>query len=365
MNILWLTNVPSPYRVNFFNELGKECELTVLFEKSSSNEREKGWELYEFKTFIGVLLNGWEMDVDKSLSLTVVKYLRKKYDHIVISNVATPTGIIAINYLKLFKIPYIIEGDGGFSKSGMGIKEKLKKNLIKGASAYFSTSEMHDSYYIQYGAIKEKIYRYPFTSLKEIDLLKAPINKYEKQQLKNKMNIKDDIVILSVGQFIYRKGFDVLLKACSMIDVNIGVYIIGGKATDEYIDIIDMYGLSNVHIEEFKNKNELSDYFKISDLFVLPTREDIWGLVINEAMAHALPVITTNRCIAGLELIINNHNGFLVSVDHPLDLANKINLIINDTDLREIMAKNSLEKIKNYTIEQMTKCHIQIFKELL
>lgn len=33
MKILWLTNIPSPYRVKFFNELGKKCELTVLFEK--------------------------------------------------------------------------------------------------------------------------------------------------------------------------------------------------------------------------------------------------------------------------------------------------------------------------------------------
>ena len=43
MNILWLTNIPSPYRVNFFNELGKYCDLTVLFEKKASDERDKSW----------------------------------------------------------------------------------------------------------------------------------------------------------------------------------------------------------------------------------------------------------------------------------------------------------------------------------
>ena len=55
-----------------------------------------------------------------------------------------------------------------------------------------------------------------------------------------------------------------------------------------------------------------------------PTREDIWGLVINEALAAGLPVITTNRCGAGLELIKNNENGFLVNVEDIDELYEKI-----------------------------------------
>ena len=43
MKILFLTNIPSPYRVDFFNELGKLCDLTVLFEKQIAQDREKQW----------------------------------------------------------------------------------------------------------------------------------------------------------------------------------------------------------------------------------------------------------------------------------------------------------------------------------
>ena len=46
--ILWLTNIPSPYRVAFFNELGKQCSLTVLFEKASSDVRDDDWKNYSF-----------------------------------------------------------------------------------------------------------------------------------------------------------------------------------------------------------------------------------------------------------------------------------------------------------------------------
>ena len=63
--------------------------------------------------------------------------------------------------------------------------------------------------------------------------------------------------------------------------------------------------LKNVYFIPFQNSDIIELYFKAADLFVFPTREDIWGLVINEAMANALPIITTDRCVAGLELIEN------------------------------------------------------------
>ena len=46
MKILWLTNIPSPYRVKFFNELGTKCDLTVVFEKRSSSERDESWKKF-------------------------------------------------------------------------------------------------------------------------------------------------------------------------------------------------------------------------------------------------------------------------------------------------------------------------------
>lgn len=112
-------------------------------------------------------------------------------------------------------------------------------------------------------------------------------------------------------------------------------------------------------------KEMLEKYYKISDVFILPTREDVWGLVINEAMAKSLPIITTNKCVAGIELIENNENGYIVPVEDFKSIAEKINLIIHDTDLKEKMERNNMEKAKMYTIENMAKQHLKIFNEII
>lgn len=360
MKILWLTNIPAPYRVDFFNELGKFCVLTVVFERSSSAERDKSWLQQNFIYFKSIILKGINIDVDKSINIGVIKYLKKdEFNFIVISNPLTPTGIIAINFMKIFKINYIIEGDGGFPKEDKGLKGFIKMHTLSNAYKYFSTGKTHDKYYLKYKAKEENIVRYPFTSIFEKDIQIVPA--LDKKRKKIKLGMREEKIVISVGQYIYRKGFDVLLAACRYLDESVGVYIIGGTPIDEYIELINKYGLNNVHFLDFKPKDILFEYYRASDLFVHPTREDIWGLVINEAMANGLPIITTDKCIAGVELVENGVNGFIVPIENAKELANKINLVLSNDNLRNNMSINNLSKIKKYTIENMAKTHIEAF----
>lgn len=365
MKILWLTNIPSPYRVDFFNELGKECNLTVVFEKSTSNERDKSWQNYKFNNFKGIIMRGKSTGVDTAICFEVIKYLKKNlFDIVVVTNMSTPTGILAIEILKLKKIPFIIEGDGGIPKSGKGIKEKFKLHLNKSADMWLSTGINHDKYYETYGADKSRIYRYPFTSLKENDLIPKSLEKNKKNDLRNEINLpKDKKIVISVGSYISRKGFDVLINSWKYISKDYYLIIIGdGPERENYINLIKDNNLKNIKLIEFKEKETLKKYYKACNLFVLPTREDIWGLVINEAMAAGLPVITTDKCIAGLELVDDYKNGFIIPSNDKDSLANKIVEILSSDSLEKSMSNNNINKIKKYTIEEMVNTHIKYFK---
>ena len=365
MKVLFLTNIPAPYRVEFFNELGKKCDLTVLYELENASDREDSWTSKRAERFNEIFLKGKKIGADSAICISVIKYLKdKSYDIIVVGGYSTPTGMLAIEYLKLTKRKFILNSDGGIIKNDNKIKLLFKSHFIRSATAWLSTGKATDEYLVNYGANKDNIYRYPLTSIRKYDILTEPILDNKKNEIRKRLDIREENIIISVGQFIYRKGYDVLIESIRELPKECGVYIIGGEPTEEYIMLKEKYKLSNLHFVDFKSKDELAEYYKASDLFVLPTREDIWGLVINEAMSYGLPIITTDKCIAGIELVKIDVNGYIIPSDSKDKITEKIKLIINNKDRLKKMAINNINKISEYTIEKMADIHINIFDKV-
>lgn len=361
--VLFITNLPTPYRIDFYRELGKLCDLTVVIEARRSNDLHFNWNDDNIQTFKLHYLNEGNLN-EKKINWSILKYLSKsKFDVIVMSCYHTYTGMLSLAYMKAKHIPYVFETDGGMiAEAESSLKRIYKTTLIKGAKAYFSPSEGSDKYLAYYGANKDIIHRYPFSSLSDADILQHPLYSDEKLSIRKRLGVKEAKMILAVGQFIHRKGFDVLMEAAKDMDRNTGIYIVGGKPTEEYLEMQRKYDLSQVHFEGFKTKDELAEYFKAADLFVLPTREDIWGLVINEAMAYGLPVVTTNKCVSGMELI--SDKDCLVDIDNPQQLKNIMETLMADDERRERLAVENLTKIKGYTVEKMAEAHIKVFESL-
>lgn len=366
MKVLFLTNGPAPYRVDFFNEIGKLCDLTVIFERQEASNREWIFNINQVNKFKAVFLKGFKTSADTAFCISVKQYLKKNvYDAIIVGGYSTPTGLFAIKYLRYKKIPFILNADGGFIRNENKLKYLIKKHFIKRAKYYLSSGKITNQFFEYYGVSSHEIYEYPFSSLHESDILDKSLSYSEKTDLKKELNINEDKTILAVGQFIYRKGFDVLLEACNKLSKEYGIYIVGGEPNQEHILLKEKYKLDNVHFIGFKNKDELRMYYMASDLFVLPTREDVWGLVINEAMACGLPIITTDKCIAGLELIKDFENGFIVPVERADILAERIEVVLSDKRMATMMAAASLEKIRPYTIENMASQHFNIFRNIM
>lgn len=366
MKVLFYSNIPSPYRVDFFNELGKQCDLTVLFELKTSSERDKSWKHNSFQNFRGIFMKGIRIRTDAAFCPGILKYLNKEYDIIVMTVLSSPTALLAASYLRMRKIPYCFEGDGGFVTNVGGLKARLKRLVISGTRACFSTSEEFDYYCESYGAKKENIYRYPFTSVAKNDVLEAPLTTEEKRAYRNKLGISEEKMVLSVGQFIPRKGFDLLLQVSKTLSHDTGVYIVGGTPTEEYLELKRQLNVDNVHFMPFMGREELGQYYRAADVFAFFTREDIWGLVVNEAMAKGLPVISTNRCIAALEMIRDGINGYIVENENIEEMRKTTSYLLNNSELQIRMAENALQCIRNqYTIEEMARVHLALFEQMI
>lgn len=364
--VVFSTNLPSPYRVDFFNEFGKYCDLTVLYERKSSAERNASWKGKQAINFTEVYLDLKPSGVDLASGSALRDYVRRNpSDILIFTNYSSPATQKAITWCKLHGREYLMEYDGGFNKKDNIIKRLYKQWLLKGAKMHLTTADEHIKYLKNLGIVPATIKKYPFTSISDSDIYSLDEEStFQRKLLRKDLGLKEKQIIITVGRFsnntAYRKGYDILMNVAKNLDSTIGVYIIGEEPTPEYVRLKEDNHLDNVHFVGFKNKDELARYYKAADLFILLSREDIWGLVINEAMAHGLPIITSDKCIAGLELVENDVNGYIVSLDNAKLIAEKIESIAFNPEKTHLFGLAGLSKIKDYTIEEMALCHKNI-----
>lgn len=363
MKVLFTTNLPAPYRVDFFNALGKQCDLTVLFERESASNRDSKWTNNNSFAFNAVFLKGIPLGEEIAFCPSVLRYVGdKSYDKIIIGMYSTPTAMLAIEYMKMRKIPFLLNADGGMLREEGKLKYLFKKHYIGAAEAWLSSGQITNDFLMHYGARQDNILVYPFSSLKNSDLTHADSLRNEaKPVLREKLGMTEKKIVLSVGRFSYEagygKGYDAIMKAAERLDPETGIYIVGDEPTQEFVKWKEERSLGHVHFVGFKNKEALGEYYAAADIFVLMTKYDVWGLVINEAMMYGLPVITTNRCIAGCELVKEGENGYLLEVGDDRGLSERITALLEDEEKIRRFGEKSREKISRYTIEQMAEAH--------
>ena len=365
LKVLFLANYPSPYRVDFFNLLGQSVDLTVLFiaESKEQKHRNKAWFHENYSGFHAVFLKRSRGILSKRICPDVIDYLKWDWDVIISGGYAEPTQMLAFEWLKYHRKPFYMEIDGGLVKQESGIKKAFKKHFISMPCGWFSTGEASDQYLIHYGAKADKIIRYPFTSLWQTDLDEARCSLgSDKRSVRKTLGLSENRIVLAVGQFIHRKGFDVLIRAASKLPVDAGVYIVGGEPPNEYLTLREQTGAANVHFVGFKPKEELKHYYLAADVFAMPTREDVWGLVVNEALSYGLPVISSDQCGAALELINDGENGYIVPADDPDALADAIEKAFSE-DIRTL-SLNAVSSVGEYSVEKMVKKHREVFESL-
>lgn len=361
--ILVISTFPAPYRVGVFNGLKKVYELDVFFERMTDDNRNA--EFFSKKSENGYYLLSDESD--RVVFEDCIKNI-KRYDLVLGYDWYLKDALRLELKCLLYNIPYIVNCDGAFVKKSTNWKSFyrncLKHLFISKAALCFSSGKSATEYYLHYGAKETRIVEHPFSSLYKKDILQKCIPIEEKARLKKELQLDPSRkMVLSVGQFIPRKGYTHLLNVWDEFDESYQLVLVGGgKEETLYKNIIREKNLNHVTLVGFKVKEELMRYYYAADLFVLPTLEDIWGLVINEAMSFGLPVISTNRCNAAIELI-DESNGYVTEFDSEKDLAKGLEYCLK-ADCNK-MGEQSLERIRNYTIEGVITSHLNSLKNVL
>lgn len=174
--------------------------------------------------------------------------------------------------------------------------------------------------------------------------------------------------IIAVGRYVRQKGFDRLIKAWKMVAVEhpdwvLKIYGDGGMR-DQLQRLVEESGLSGKCLLEH-TVSDIDRKMKESAIFVLSSRFEGFGLVIVEAMACGLPVVSFACPCGPRDIISDGVDGFLVEDGDCKGLAEAINRLIEDRDLRCSMGKNARLKAEQYTIEKIGRQWMDLFESLL
>lgn len=356
--IIILTNIPAPYRVDFFNQLSESFDLEVIF--YAKRIKNFGWEEQEKKQKFTYSFLFSENKLKWIVELFFI-LKRNKEAIFVIGGYSLLPEILSIIYLKILKIEFFLNLDGGFIKKNY-LRTKLKRFLIRSAKYCLSSGSNTTNTLIHYGANPNNIFEYHFSSVMEKEILLKPLNKVEKNEFRKINNLNPDtFYLIFVGQLIHRKGIDILVDAMTHVFENIELLVIGdGELLPELKKkTIDTKISERIHFLGRQSKNKVLEFLKLSDVFVLPTREDIWGLVLNEAIACGLPVIATKETGAVYSLVSEGKNGYLYHCNSPEILVKHIDSIYNEDLIK--FGEVSLSIAKNYSTEKMVEDHISAF----
>lgn len=230
------------------------------------------------------------------------------------------------------------------------VYKKSKKNFIEYLNRYGFGS------FMQGKMAREGFGKLGVDPNKMRDLYYAPAALKYQQNIKHIDDfIKDNKVFLCTAQLTKRKGIDILLKAFAKLNPAGWRLILVGKDSSN-----DMYKTLSEKLKIEKKVlftgsipfEKMGDYMNYADVFVLPTRFDGWGAVLNEAASLSKALISTNMCGAAWHMIQDGVNGYRIKPNSIKDLQKAMSRYILNSELVSVHGYQSKKIFDQFTPEE-------------
>jgi glycosyltransferase involved in cell wall biosynthesis len=360
-----LHNIMAPYKFPLFKSLAhnKNLDFEVLFMSKSAKNRRwalKGKDLgFKYKILPKLEFNF----LGKDLLTYIVSYtfpfefFKKKFDVLIVNGWQDLACQMAFFLCKLTGRKYIIWSESTINEKSWRrtLTLPLVKILVRGADACIAIGSRSKEYFEILGADPKKIFVAYYTVDIRHFIKGSTINQNERHLIKNKLGIRTSNMILYVGQFIERKGISYLLRAYKKLrekTSDTSLLLVGyGPQKDFLMERVKKKKIEDVIFMDHVELSQMPKMYAIADVFVLPSSEETWGLVINEAMAAGLPIITTNKVGASEDLVDDGRNGFVIPARNSRALEAALKRLFGSPKLRSKMSGESRKIISSFTPE--------------
>ena len=294
-----------------------------------------------------------------------------------------PAGFVARKLAK--RVPVVVRSHGDdiqkdkFLNYGLRLDKTIAKKItctLNEVTELVALTQTVSKCYKELGVSEKKIVQIPNGI--EFDRFRKPI---DKNQLRDCLGIIDDeSMILSVGRYHKKKGYEVALEAAKILMERKFKFkwIIVGKGVKRLkqpaIDLGVAKAIRLIEKVDYIQNREPEDSFKVpstnliglyrsSDIFVLPSLLETFGMVLIEAMAAGIPVVTTDApgCC---DVVSHEFNGVIAKSGDPVSLSKNIEDLLTKKKLTKKVSSNALIDSEKYDYSIIADKYLNMYSKL-
>ena len=286
------------------------------------------------------------------------------FDAVWIHGYATANALQGIVAAQLLGIPVLIRAESWLrDRSRSPIKLALKKLFFSALSSLIDGV-------LPIGSLNAEYWRHYLPATPQFLMPYAVDNAYfgqrardaasHRAQLRSELGLDPTRpVILFASKLQPRKHCDHLIDAYARLAPELGIephpylLIVGdGEERTALEKQAAETGLRSIHFLGFRNQSELPAFFDLASVFVLPSRHEPWGLIVNEVMNAGTPCIVSDDVGSGPDLITEGIDGFIYAVGDVAALTDALRRTLDSPESAVVMGQRAFERIQTWGFEQ-------------
>lgn len=316
----FITDFPAFYKIKLFNEISKQIPIFIFFIFSPDQNPKRNKDFFKEQIAFGYKILGG-VKLKKQISI-IEQYLKQSpSSEIIIDGWDTLLAWYSALFFRMQTKSLIVESSV-FECKTTGIKGWFKKFFLK----------FIDRVYVPGISNKKLLEKLNFKG--EI-VITGGVGLYNRQShTLKKMKLNTEWVFLYVGRLSPEKNLDWIINIFNELP-QFKLQIVGFGPLESYLRSI---AKENIVFEGAVDNKELFHYYEKADIFVLPSKSETWGLVVEEALNVGIPVLVSNKVGCAEQVVEEGKNGCVFELNNKEDFLQKVKYLTDISNYNEMIS---------------------------
>ena len=381
IRLAYVVSHPIQYQANLLRRIAADPEIDLLVffcsDFSAKSYQDKGfgvavqWDVPLLEGYRSVVLPRFQETNEpgpmRPIAYGFFRYLRRgidgqPFDVVWIHGYSTVNALHAMLAAKALGLPVILRAESWLQDRSRSTLKLIAKEMFFRAlrglvDGVLPIGTRNAEYWAKYMGERFPAFPMPYAVDNTYFEGRTSAVRSARAELRRELGMDaSSPVILFASKLQERKHCDHLLEAYlqlrSQTDTEPYLLIVGdGEMRANLEGRARESGHDRILFAGFRNQSELPRFFDLSSVFVLPSRHEAWGLIVNEAMAAGLPVIVSDDAGCAVDLVHNGQNGFVYPVGDIAQLRESLEIVL-EPGRSEVMGKRSQAIIDTWSYRE-------------